>query len=189
MLALNDVPISAEEVDAIGEIMARIEPADVLPQLRRIALTNVVLPRAAAREIAGPRRSRELERALACKQALDAARSPEGTFSRTIEGGYNEVGLEAWRFALDAAPDRWSDVIETVGAFEIVRLIARKPGGGATGAAAFALELYYFPYIDEDKVRTEVDARLDHSKLVFVDESWRDVVPTSWQYRLRGGSS
>jgi hypothetical protein len=45
------------------------------------------------------------------------------------------------------------------------------------------------PYVDAADPRSGVEAHLDRSRLEFVDESWRDVVPMYWKNRLRGGSS
>lgn len=191
VLALDDAPISIEDVDSVADIIARIEPEDGLAQVRRVALTNVVLPRLAGQKLGGE--AREKARALATEYArsLSAGQSPpaplDGPALQRIEGDFSAVGLEAWRFAIDASIGRWSDVIETVGGFELVRVDERKTAS-TPRETHFVIGLYFFAYVDPKNPRGAVEAALDRAKLTYVEESWRDVVPTSWQYRLRGGT-
>lgn len=188
ILALDGAPISAAEVDDIGDIVARIEPQNSPEYMRRIALTNVVFPRAVGIRLAGPaRREAALALARSTKTALEAGQTPAGVETKSIEGGFEKIGLEAWRYAIDAELGKLSDPIETIGGFELVKVLARGQGGSPRDVR-IKLELLFFPYVDSDDPRGTIQRALDHSKLVFVDESWRDIVPVSWQYRLRGGT-
>lgn len=188
VLALNGVPISAGDVDDVASWYARLQPEDSPAQLRRLALSNVIFPRIAARGVDPELREKMRALARAYKIALDSGTLPPGPLTGPMEnerkGIYGALGLEAWSTALDARPGRWSSVIETPGAFEIVRLKERGKQGAAI-AIELTLGVFDFAWIDPSKSRPTIDAALDHSKLVFVDESWRDYVPTLWQYRLR----
>ena len=191
VLALNGIPISADDVDDVASWYARLQPEDSPAQLRRLALSNVIFPRLAARGLDPEFRTKMRALAEEYKLALDAGTLPPGPLTGPMEhertGIYRELGLEAWSTALDAQPGRWSSVIETPGAFEIVRLKERGKQG-APIAIELTIAVFDFAWIDTSKARETIAAALDHSKLVFVDESWREFVPLAWQYRLQGES-
>jgi hypothetical protein len=191
VLALNDVPITVDDVDAVGSIIARTEPQDALPQLRRIALTNVLFPRMAAAQLAGPKREEARALAKACKREADTGSSLEGPrvgiLRQEREGYFKAIGLEAWNYAVDAEIGRWSEPLETVGAFELVR-VNERTRAGAPRDVFLKVTVVVVAYVDAADPRTGVEALLDRSKLEYVDDAWRDVVPEYWKHRLRGGS-
>jgi hypothetical protein len=191
VLALDGTPITADEVDAIGSIISRTEPEYVLTQLRRIALTNAIFPKVAAIQLAGPRYASARTTAAALARELHAGAEPDATRTdirrEDLEGNFRGVGLEAWNWAVDAPLGTWSDPIETVAAFEIVRVESR---GQAPVPRAVQMKItaWVVPFVGDADPRPAIEDKLDHSKLEFVDESWRDVVPESWKHRLRGGA-
>ena len=65
VLAVDDVPIFEEDVDRASAWIAMIEPQAAAPQLRRLALTNVVLPRVLAGFVAPEARAQALQEAEA----------------------------------------------------------------------------------------------------------------------------
>lgn len=187
VLMLDAQPITEEEVDRVAGAFARLQPQYVLAHCRRLALTNVVFPEVAARTVDPGRR--ETARALAeqYEAGLRAGTLSPGPLAGPTEkersGGVKELGLEAWAAVIDAPVGTWSSVLETPGAFELVRLVERTPA-----TAAFDVQMkvgvFTFPYIDEAAVHDAIDAALDRSTLVFVDPSWSDYVPSPWQHRL-----
>lgn len=190
VLALNDTPIDSAEVDEIGSIVARIDERSTLPYLRRIALTNVILPRIAAAQLSGAEgRDAARTSAEASRAALAQGQEPPAEFATpnvaTIEGGVHELGLEVWNWALDCPIETWSEPIETVGAWRLARVIERS-AGLRPGDVDLEVEVRLFPWSDSPTFVQDLDAHLDQSQLTFVDESWRDLVPTMWQRRLRG---
>ncbi len=50
----------------------------------------------------------------------------------------------------------------------------------------FSLQCWADTRAAAESFRKDVEDHLDRSKLEFIDETWRDVVPTLWQRRLRG---
>jgi hypothetical protein len=192
VLVLNDTPITVDEVDAVGSIIARAEPNGALIYLRRVALTNVLFQRIAGIQTAGAARTEALALAQACKKELDTGSDlggPRvGVIRQEREGYFKAIGLEAWNWAMDAEIGTWSEPIETVGAFELVRVDSRSKAG-APRAVVIKATVIVVPYVDGSDPRTGIEAHLDRSKLEFVDETWRDVVPEYWKQRLRGGSS
>jgi hypothetical protein len=191
VLALNSTPISADEVDAVASIVARLQPQRTLPYLRRMALTNVVLPRVAAREVFGPGRQSALAAAEAWRAALERDEAPPAPLatpeSEIAEGGYEATGMEVWNWALDCPLGVWSEPIETVGSWRLARVLERGAGRWPTDVV-LKLDMRTFPWSDSETLVQDVEQQLDHSKLTFVDEDWRDLVPTAWQRRLRGSS-
>lgn len=190
VLVLNGDPILESEVDALSSIVARIEPHDAVPQLRRIALTNMVLPLVGARQVAGPeRRAAALERARTWRNALESGTTPPAPIGppveEEVEGGFGVLGLQVWDWALDAPIGTWSQPIELPGAWRVAQVLERKPGLRPVDVVLRATVLT-FVWVESETFRAEVDAHLDESKLELVDATWRDVVPTLWQRRLRG---
>jgi hypothetical protein len=191
VLVLNQTPISADEVDEVASIVARLQPQRALPYLRRMALTNVVLPRAAAREAFGPGRQSALAVAEAWRAALERDATPPAPIAtpeaQIAEGGYEAAGMEVWNWALDCPLGVWSEPIEAVGTWRLARVLERAPGRWPSDVV-LKLDLRTFPWGDPQNLLQDVEHQLDHSKLTFVDEDWRDLVPTAWQRRLRGSS-
>ncbi|MCY2959327.1 MAG: hypothetical protein NTY35_04105 [Planctomycetota bacterium] len=190
VLALNATPIRAEDVDAVASIIARVEPQNTLPHLRRIALTNVILPLVAARQVAGPeKRAASLALASAWRAALVRGETPPAPVTAPLEevtqGGFGMVGLEVWNWALDCPVGAWSEPIETVGAWRVAHLLERSAGLRPTDVV-LKVDLRTFVWDPSESFREDVEAHLDRSKLEFLDEVWRDFVPTTWQRRLRG---
>lgn len=191
VLALGDVPITGAEIDAVGDIVARLEPESVPARVRRIALTNVVLPRAAGIHLAGPKREEARALAVESKRLLDSGVALGGPLAamelQQREGNFGALGFDAFGYAVDAEIGRWSDPIETVGCFEIVRVDERSKAT-TPHDLSFKLSVYVIPYVDRNDPHGAIEAELDRSQLVFVDPSWSDVVPEYWKHRLRGGS-
>jgi len=186
VLALNEVPITLEEVDEAAGWVAMVEPRFTLPHLRRIALTNVVFPRIAARGIDPARRAEMSEKARAFRAALERgeAPGPNDPVAHEIMGTYREIGLEIWKCALELEPGQWSPVVEASGAYYVLRITDRGKSV-VPGATAITLSAFLFPYLDEAGAHAAIESALDRATLTFVDETWRDYVPVVWQYRLQ----
>lgn len=189
VLVMNGEPISAEEVDRIGSDFALLEPADALIQLRRLALTNVIFPRIAAASADPKRRAEMRSQAETYRAALVAGTLPTGPLAGPMEtehkGSLLDLGMEIWSFALQAEVDQWSPVLESAGSYQIARVKKRWPGR-SPGLSRFLVGVYEFPYIDTTNRHKSIDAAIDRSRLVIVDEAWREVVPTVWVHRMRG---
>lgn len=189
-LVFDGEPLSADEIDRVADIFALVQPQDSVGETRRLALTNVIFPLHAARGIDPARRAAALELARTHAAAVRAGEVSGSGLLGPVEtervGGARAVGLEAWKFALDAQPGAWSELIETPGAFELVQL--RERGKQNTPAALeVRVGVYVYPYVEASEPRAAIDAALDRAKLVIVDPAWKEFVPTAWQYRLKAG--
>ena len=76
VLAVNDLPITAQEVDRIAEAIGEVSPEYTRPHLRRLALTNVVLERAACRSLSASARELALTDCTRARSALTDAGGP-----------------------------------------------------------------------------------------------------------------
>jgi hypothetical protein len=187
VLALGDRPILAAEVDEASAPFALLEPRDSLDQLRRLALTNVVLPRCAAEAIDPQERSEARRRAEAVQRALAAGKPVQDAQPVERKGVMLDLGLELWNAVLPLQPGQWTGVVETAGCFQIAQLV-EKGSGPVPAGVPLTLAVYDFPYLPIEQARERIDAQLDRSRLVYVDEAWRALVPIAWQHRLKGGS-
>jgi hypothetical protein len=189
VLALNGDPITLDEVDAAASIIARAENHHALPHLRRLALTNLVFPRLAARQLAGAqRRDAALAEARAWRAAQVAGAAPGPLAepqAELVQDGFDRAGLELWDWALDAEPGTWSEPIETCGVWRVARVLERGVGLRPLDVP-LKVDVRTFPWDPAPSFRRDVEAHLDRARLEYVDEAWRDLVPTIWQRRLRG---
>jgi hypothetical protein len=187
VLVLNDVPIRAEEVEELASSYAVLEPQDTPTQLRRLALSQSLFPRIAAAIIAPERRADALKLAESYRAALVAGQLPAGPLSGPMEvertGAFVQLGFETWRAAIDLAPDAWSPVFETPGAFHVLRVKSRKEGSLAS-LTRLTIGAFDFPYLEAATVRTDLEAALDRSRLTILDDTWRDAVPAALRYRF-----
>lgn len=188
VLAIDDQPITRAEVEEAASWIAMLEPRDSLEQLQRLALTNVLFPRRAAATIDPQRRDEALRLARSWRAELargvDLAGPLVGPQLLKREGRIPQLGLEVWVAALALPLGQWSDVIETAGCFHIVSP-ERKGEGALPGEIEFAVRIYDFPYLPQGQERQSISAALDKATIVYVDPAWREVVPISWQSRLR----
>jgi len=168
VLALEQRAIPGSEVEEAAGCIA-------------LALTNVVLPRCAA-EAVDPE-----ARAEARRLAGEFQRTPAEERLVERKGQMLDLGLELWKAALELEPGQWTPLVETAGCFHVARL---KEKGSALlpGHVQLTLEVCDFPYLPPAEAHERIEAQLDRSKLVYVDESWRALVPIAWQHRLRGDS-
>jgi hypothetical protein len=190
VLALDDHPISAEEIDVSADIIAQLEPDSVTAQARRIALTNVILPRAAGILVAGAKREEARRKATEARNALVNAAKPDFEppvgMMQTREGVANDIGFEAWSYASTAVPGAWSEPLETIGAFEVVRVDTHS-NSDTPRQVKYKLRVCVLAYIDDPNLRGVIETQLDRSKLTFVDAGWAEFVPELWKHRLRAG--
>jgi hypothetical protein len=188
ILALDGVPISIEEVDAALVPVHLIEPSKSDVHKQRLALTNVVLPRAIARLLSGERRA--AARALiddlhrrAQAGLLPGPSGPHGEYGEWHAGQFRELGLVAWGAAFDLLPGEWSPVLEDTGSFLIVRVLGRTDGP-VPEATQFELDVLREPYLPPGIGPHEIEAKKDELRLTIVDPAWRTIVPERDQYRM-----
>lgn len=191
VLALNDVPIRADDVDPIASTFAVVEPQDTPTQLRRLALSNSIFPRIAASGIDPARRAAALKLAQSYRDALERGDLPSGPLPGPMEiereGAFKDLGFEFWRVAIDLAPGVWSPILETPGSFHILRVKTRKESSHP-GRTRLTIGAFDFPYLEAATAKADIEAALDRSRLTILDDTWRDAVPAALRYRFHAES-
>jgi len=188
ILALDGVPISIEEIDMALVPVDLVEMSKSDTHKQRLALTNIVLPRAVARLMAGEQFARaraaiEAVHRQAVAGELPGPPGPHGEYGQYRSGNWRELGLVAWGAALDAAPGEWSVVNEEVGAFLIVRVLHREDGP-VPEATKLELDVLSQPYLPPGVGTRDVEAKMGELRLTIVDPAWRTIVPEHYQYRM-----
>ena len=186
VIAVDDVPIGIDEVDEASVWVERVDPKATGRQLRRLALTNVNLPRAIAEVMAEPG-----ARAAARKRALEAlARLRDGTYpdppgedggyGEVVEGSWQTFGLTVWGLAMDFPVGEWSEPIEEPGRYVLVRLLERRDQPH-TAAIVLKIDALPFPYLPEEP---DIEGAKDRHEMTIVDPDWYEIVPERTQYRM-----
>jgi hypothetical protein len=190
VMAVDGIAIHAEEVDRASAIVQLIEPAVSAQQLRRLAFSNIVLPRAVARALAPQKREaalRETQEKLAALRAGTDATPPksDGAIGTYIEGQFPELGLMSWAAALELEDGVWSEPIEDAGSFVLLRRFWRRDGP-VPRATVVSCDMLRFDWLDPDPLtrRGELDRAIDVQRLRILDPAWREIVPELIQYRM-----
>lgn len=187
VLAVDDVPILAGEVDAATVAVQRIERRATDPQLRRLALTNIVLPRALTRLMAPAERERALDEARATLASLRAGEfigpPVDGRYGELRTGNFHRLGLELWSVGQELAEGEWSEPIEQDGAFLLARRLDLSASPVPIGAEV-ELDVLAFPFVDGATYALDLEAAYDRHRLTIVDPAWRELVPELLQYRM-----
>lgn len=186
VLAIDDRPILAEEVDRWMEAIDLVEPGRSLAGRRRLALTNIELHRAIARVVYGDEVHTARDEAERLRELLLAGEPlpAEGPQLESREDGFwKHLGIDLWAHARTAPLGEWSPVIETTGAFVVMRVNSRseEPWDAFSGAA---VEWLVVPYVDFLNAREILISAEDTVQLTIVDEEWREILPAHYQYRM-----
>ena len=152
----------------------------------RLALTNLVLPRAVGRLMAGERRAVALEEiedlhTRAHAGELTGPPGPDGCYGELLEGGWNDLGFLTWAAARELGPGDWSEVIEEIGHFLVFRVIDRKDGR-VPQATRFRIDALRAAYLEPNA--NSIDQRYDSTRLTVVDPEWLEIFPEHYLYRM-----
>ena len=188
VLAVENQPITADEVDLASAWVEPIDRKATPEHLRRLALTNVVLPNVIARLLAPEARERALMEAHATLTQLrsgtwNSPPGPDGAYGQLYQGHFKHIGLAAWGTALSLADGAWSEPIEEQG----VVMLARRMGmteAAVPMATQFDVDLISFPYLAQETAAQDIEQAYDRFHLTIVDPSWRTIVPELVQYRM-----
>ncbi len=185
VVAVDDVPITLDEVDRASVWIERIDPKSSGPQLRRLALTNVSLPRALAEAMAPKERARaerEAHEALAELRGgtWSAPLGADGAIGEFVSGTWKDLSISSWGLAADLPVGEWSEPLDDAGHFLIVKLLERTHLPH-TAALHVRVDVLAFPYLPED---ADIEGAKDRHRLTIVDPAWREIVPERIQYRM-----
>ncbi len=177
VLAVDGVPIRADEVERWVPVTRLLEPDKVLSHWRRLALANIVLPLRAG-EALDPR-GREAAYAHATHLrglATERGALPEEVEHRDVtEGTWKDLGLIDWELARELEVGAWSEVYETVGGWAFFRLLERPAEFGPLSVVR--IERAHACYLDPEAVRGLIDEALRTLPIEVVDPEWEALVP------------
>jgi hypothetical protein len=178
--------VSESEIDFAMLAVHLIGPGYTDRHKRRLALTNVVLPRAVGRLIAGDRLQAAREQiedlhAKASTGGLIGPPKPGGAYGEILEGPWTSLGMLTWARALELPPGEWSEVIEEIGHFLIFRVLERRDGP-VPAATQFKLDVLRAHYMDPDPMG--IERRYDSTRLTIVDPEWLEIFPEHYLYRM-----
>ncbi|MFT7480960.1 MAG: hypothetical protein ACI80N_004277, partial [Gammaproteobacteria bacterium] len=176
------ISITADEVDEWVPTIAVVEPMKTLPAHRRLALTNIVLPRVMA-ALAAPEAREEAR--MRAQDSWDVI--AEGLLEHkdllemeVVEGTFKETGLDVWGMALRMQPEDWSPVFETVGAFAFFRFVGI-PEPPWHPATPILIERALFPFVDPGLAFSQIEDANDRAVLTIVDPEWETLVPAAYR--------
>lgn len=192
VLAVEDQPITLEEIDRAVVWVQRVERGASNIHLQRLALTNVVLPKLLTRLLAGEARDEALARAQSALASLRAGTyagppTAEGFYGEELSGGFQRLGLEPWGVATDMPADVWSDPIEEGGRFLLLRRIALR-SAPVPMAIEVDTDMLAFPFVERRTYVRDLEEAYDRYRLTIVDPAWRAQVPESIQFRMKAST-
>jgi hypothetical protein len=189
VLVVGKTPITVEDVDEYTPMMALLEPQSSEKQLRRLALTQVVLPRTLGRDLADPAERdharKAAENALADLRAAKwvGPPAPDSSGGTLLEGNLDEIGMARWKHAIDLEQDQWSEPFEELGCYTIIKRLGRTDGPVPL-ATRFKLEVVSFIYLPLETGSKQVQEAYDKEHLEILDPEWRSIVPELLQYKM-----
>ncbi len=184
VLAVEDVPITATEVDRDSLIVLLLMPNASERELRRKALIHMALPRAIGRALGGERRAAVEEEARARRAGLaeDLEMGPFAAQERRI--GYGDYHLALWGAALDTEVGAWTPVVEVGGSFAFARVDERFDHA-LPAATEFSVTIFEYPYLAGERPPSLlIEDAHDDLKLTIIDPAWEKVVPERTKYRM-----
>jgi len=192
LLAVDEIPISSEELAADVATIVLIEPQWNDTQLKRLAFNSIALPRALARARATAE-ARDKARAeldvLHARMLQDRQFGPPtsaGVLGQERAGSWMKVGPVAWGAAFQLQPGEWSEVLEEPGAFLRVRLLERLDAP-VPAAVGLRLDVLAVPFGDALSSKPPDDEELGKHRLTIVDPKWEAIVPERTKYLMKVG--
>lgn len=181
VVSIDGVPVLASEVDLVAAEIGVLHPAFTLPQRRRSALLEVVLPRLYALRGNEEARAAALERAQEFRAQVVAAQD-ESELPPAAETHWRAMGVDIWLAVHELEIGVWSEPLEVPGAFVVARIVARDRAAKAN-AETLRMNLEIFAWVPE---RGQLFWEMRAAKLEILDPAWEDVVPASWKHAMSG---
>jgi hypothetical protein len=179
VLFVDGLPLTAAEVEPLGKAIRELYPEYSLVHARRIALTNEILPRLAARA-REPERWKEAR--AACERALDDGNTAPLALQ---QGTFRALGLTVWSSARHLPIGAWSDPVDVAGRWLRLRLDERTEHADPR-QELLRVSVLEFPYLDRERDPLAVEAAIDCATLTVLDPEFCEAVPEAWRHRMRG---
>lgn len=189
VLAVDDQPILAADVDRFVGAIELIEPQFVLRDHRRKVLSNISIPLAAGAALEPEARQVAFSRAQGLISTLRETGElpPDAPEPRVMTGTFKEVGLIPWAIATEMEPLTFSELHETPGAWTFFKLTATsEPPGAFVGGSQVTIVRYDVPYLPQDAVRGLLQTAMEGLQVEVIDPEWEPVIPPLYLYPSAG---
>lgn len=145
---------------------------------KRLALREIVLPRAAIHAANADARAKALARAEQIENELvDGASHADEVYS---VGDVDSLGPMIIGTMINLAPGKWSERIENLGSFQFIRVVEpATPEHQRAGLAIISL-----PYAKALTEYADIERYLDDSVLEVLDPGYGDLVPVLIQHKM-----
>ncbi len=189
LVAIDDVPVSADEIAEGVAAVLLVEPQWNDVQLKRLAFNEIALPRALVRTRVGAaardkaRRSIDEQFARIAGGIQFGPPTNSGAIGHEVSGSWKQIGLLAWGTAMNLEAGVWSEVIEVPGSFVRVRLLSRKQGP-EPAATQLVLDTIEAPYAEKSTAMIAQGSELEKHRLTIVDPAWDAIVPERTKYLM-----
>lgn len=189
VLAVEGMPITADEVDLASAHFQRVQASATGPQLRRLALTNFALPRAVSRLLAAEAREKAKREADDLYARLVGKITDVGpdldpsAGAERVTGTWQELGVVPWGTALELPEGRWSEPIEDVGQWIVLRRVGTREAPVSL-ATEVTIEAFAFPWMPPEERLLAIESAYDSMRLEIVDPAWEEIVPEHTLYRM-----
>lgn len=189
LLAIDEVPVSADEIAQDVVAVMLVEPQWGEAQLKRLAFNEIALPRALVRAQASEAARADARRSLdeQFSRIQSGTRfgppSPSGAIGHEVSGQWKQIGLLAWGTAMALEPGNWSDAIEVPGAFVRVRLLSRQDGV-VPAATSLVLDTIEARYAVAPAKTFDLDNAMKQHRLTIIDPAWAAIVPERTKYLM-----
>jgi len=181
VLSVDGLWIRPQDVDPLADEVQLLFPEYTRVHARRLALTNEILPRLAAR-------SRHPETWAAAREACAEAEAHLEELTPWVQQGtWKVLGLALWGVVRRLEPGVWSPPVELVGRWVRVRLDERTPASEPS-QEVFEVSLLDFPYLELTTLAATVQEAIDSVRLEILAPEWDATVPEAWKHRMRGGA-
>ena len=180
------IPITREEVDQWLPLMKSIQVDASLPQLRRLAITNIVLHRALGRLIDPAAWRDAKERATSLHARLLEGGEPgiDLPATETLAGTWKEVSMDVWASCETAEVGVWQPPLESIGAFYLYRLLEPPPDPWLPNSEV-AVEILRIPYVPEESPKELFLEFEEHVRLEVLDPAWEELLPLVLRNRMQ----
>lgn len=179
VLLVDELPLLADEVAMLERNLHALYSEYSSMHLRRLALTNELLPRLAAHS------AHREDWARARDDCARLGPVPDALIPREDEGNWQVLGLGLWSAARGLVLREWSAPLELTGRWVRLRLDRRQEHLDAR-AEVLHVSVLEFPYLDPAQLEEKLDSALDHALLTIIDPTWEEVVPETWKRRMCG---
>ena len=180
------IPITREEVDEWLPLMKSIQVNASKPQLRRLAITNIVLHRALGRLIDPAAWQDAKERATSLHARLLEGGEPgiDLPATETVQGTWKEIGMDVWADCETAEVGVWQPPLESVGAFYLYRLLEPPPDPWLPNSEV-AVEMLRINYVPEESPKQLFLDFEEHVRLEVLDPEWEELLPLVLRNRMQ----